>query len=430
MRTGRTTVGYLRRIIDDEIDELFTSLAALSIEGPKAVGKTETALQRASTVRRLDDPRQASLIRADPARVTIGDPPILIDEWQRVPATWDAVRRAVDTDATAGRFLITGSASPDSPSTHSGAGRIVRLRLRPMSLVERGVATPLVSLRDLLAGGHPTLSGETTVGLAEYAEEIAASGFPGIRPLSPRARRAQLDSYLARVVDRDFDEVGQPVRRPDTLRRWMTAYAAATATTASLESIRDAATGGEADKPARTTVIQYRDALQRLWLLDPVPAWIPSRNYFSRLAHPDKHHLADPALAAALLGVGAEGLLEGREGTVVMPRDGTLLGHLFESLVTQSVRAYAQAAEAEVRHLRTKGGRNEIDIIVERRDGRVLALEVKLAGAVTDDDVKHLRWAQERVGRDLLDAIIVTTGPAAYRRTDGIGVVPAALLGP
>jgi hypothetical protein len=299
-----------------------------------------------------------------------------------------------------------------------------------MSLVERGLATPSVSLRDLLAGGHPTLSGETTVGLAEYAEEIEASGFPGIRPLSPRARRAQLDSYLARVVDRDFEEVGQPVRRPDTLRRWMTAYAAATATTASLESIRDAATGGEADKPARSTVIQYRDALQRLWLLDPVPAWIPSRNYFSRLAHPDKHHLADPALAAALLGVGAEGLLEGREGTVAIARDGTLMGHLFESLVTQSVRVYAQAAEAEVRHLRTKAGRNEIDLIVERRDGRVLALEVKLAGAVTDDDVKHLRWAQERVGRDLLDAIIVTTGPAAYRRTDGIGVVPAALLGP
>lgn len=428
--TGRTAVAYLRRIIDEEIDELFASLAALSIEGPKAVGKTETALQRASTVRRLDDPLQAAIIRADPSRVTVGEPPILIDEWQRVPATWDAVRRAVDADATAGRFLITGSASPDSPSTHSGAGRIVRLRLRPMSLLERGLATPLVSLRDLLTGGHPTLSGETTVGLAEYAEEIEASGFPGIRPLSLRARRAQLDSYLARVVDRDFDEVGQPVRRPDTLRRWMTAYAAATGTTASLESIRVAATGGEADKPARSTVIQYRDALQRLWLLDPVPAWIPSRSYFSRLAHPDKHHLADPALAAALLGVGAERLLEGREGTVAIPRDGTLLGHLFESLVTQSVRVYAQAAEAEVRHLRTKGGRHEVDIIVERRDGRVLALEVKLAGAVTDEDVKHLRWAQERVGRDLLDAIIVTTGPAAYRRADGIGVVPAALLGP
>lgn len=421
---------YIRRIIDDEIDELFASLAAISIEGPKAVGKTETALQRASTVRRLDDPLQASLIRADPARVTVGEPPILIDEWQRVPATWDAVRRAVDADASPGRFIITGSASPDSPPTHSGAGRIVRLRLRPMTLVERGLGEPSVSLRELLAGAQPDLRGETALGLAEYAEEVVASGFPAIRTLDPRARRAQLDSYLARVVDKDVQEVGQPVRRPDTLRRWMTAYGAATSTTASLESIRDAATGGEADKPARSTVIQYRDALQRLWLLDPVPAWIPSRNYFSRLAHPDKHQLADPALAASLLGVGAEALLEGREGTVALPRDGTLLGHLFESLVTQCVRVYAQAAEAEVRHLRTKGGRHEIDIVVERRDGRVLALEVKLTGDVTDDDVRHLAWARERVGRDLLDAIVVTTGPAAYRRRDGIGVVPAALLGP
>jgi len=423
-------VTYIRRIIDDEIDELFASLAAISIEGPKAVGKTETALQRASTVRRLDDPLQASLIRADPARVTVGEPPILIDEWQRVPATWDAVRRAVDADASPGRFIITGSASPDSPPTHSGAGRIVRLRLRPMTLVERGLGEPSVSLRELLAGAQPDLRGETALGLAEYAEEVVASGFPAIRTLDPRARRAQLDSYLARVVDKDVQEVGQPVRRPDTLRRWMTAYGAATSTTASLESIRDAATGGEADKPARSTVIQYRDALQRLWLLDPVPAWIPSRNYFSRLAHPDKHQLADPALAASLLGVGAEALLEGREGTVALPRDGTLLGHLFESLVTQCVRVYAQAAEAEVRHLRTKGGRHEIDIVVERRDGRVLALEVKLTGDVTDDDVRHLAWARERVGRDLLDAIVVTTGPAAYRRRDGIGVVPAALLGP
>lgn len=420
---------YVRRIIDDELDVLFSSLAALSIEGAKAVGKTETALQRANTVRHLDDPLQASLMEADPSRVTQGRPPILIDEWQRVPATWDAVRRAVDADPTAGRFLFTGSASPEMPSTHSGAGRIVRLRLRPMSLVERGVAIPSVSLRHLLAGGTPALTGETSVRLADYAREIEVSGFPGIRSLPPRARRAQLDSYLARVVDRDFDEVGQPIRRPDTLRRWMTAYAAATATTATLESIRDAATGGEADKPARTTVLQYRDALQRLWLLDPVPAWIPSRNHLSRLSHPDKHHLADPALAATLLGVGMDGLLDGQEGRVAMPRDGTLLGHLFESLVTQSVRVYAQAAEAEVRHLRTKGGRNEVDLIVERRDGRVLAIEVKLAGSVTDDDVKHLHWVRDRVGSDLLDAIVVNTGSAAYRRPDGIGVVPAALLG-
>ena len=421
---------YVRRVIDDELDELFAGLTALAIEGPKAVGKTETAIQRARTVRRLDDPAQAALVRADPTRATTGPTPILIDEWQRVPEVWDAVRRAVDADSSPGRFLITGSASPDSPPTHSGAGRIVRLRLRPMSLAERGVERSTVSLRELLKGEKLPLEGETAIGLAEYTHEVVASGFPAIRVLPPRARRAQLESYLARVVDRDFEEVGQSVRRPDTLRRWMAAYGAATATTASFESIRDAATGGQADKPARSTVVQYRDSLQRLWLLDPVPAWIPSRNYFSRLAHPDKHHLADPALAVTLLGVGLEALLDGEEGGVSLPRAGTLLGHLFESLVTQSVRVYAQAAEAQVRHLRTKGGRHEVDLIVERQDGRILALEVKLARDVRDEDVRHLHWIRERVGSDMLDAIVVTSGAAAYRRSDGIGVIPAALLGP
>jgi uncharacterized protein len=417
-------------VIDDELDELLTGLPAVTIEGPKAVGKTETAIQRAVTVRRLDDPAQASVARAEPARVVSGDPPVLLDEWQRVPEVWDAVRRSVDENPEPGRFLLTGSAAPESPETHSGAGRIVRLRLRPMSLVERGLGRPSVRLRDLLGGGEVPLEGETTLGLGEYTEEIVASGFPAIRPLPARARRAQLDSYLARVVDRDFEEVGQSVRRPDTLRRWMTAYAAAASTTATLEAIRDAATPDEADKPARTTVIGYREVLQRLWLLDPVPAWVPTRNYFSRLARPEKHQLADPALAARLLGVGVDTLIEGGEGAASMPRDGTLLGHLFESLVTLSVRVYAQAAEAAVRHLRTKGGRHEVDLIVERADGRVVAIEVKLGATVSDDDVKHLLWLRDRMGSDLLGAMVVTTGPVAYRRADGIGVVPAALLGP
>jgi predicted AAA+ superfamily ATPase len=299
-----------------------------------------------------------------------------------------------------------------------------------MSLAERGLSPPTVRLRDLLYGGAGALEGETDLGLEEYAEEIVASGFPAMRVLAGRARRSQLDGYLARVVDRDFEEVGQAVRKPDTLRRWMTAYAAASSTTATLESIRDAATPGEADKPARTTVVQYREVLHRLWLLDPVPAWVPSRNYFSRLAQPEKHQLADPALAARLLGVGVGTLLEGGEGAATLPRDGTLLGHLFEALVTLSVRVYAQAAEAEVRHLRTKGGRHEVDLIVERPDGRVLALEVKLAATVSDDDVRHLVWLRERMGRDLVDAAVVTTGGTAYRRPDGVGVIPAALLGP
>jgi len=157
---------------------------------------------------------------------------------------------------------------------------------------------------------------------------------------------------------------------------------------------------------------------------------VPSKNYFSRLAHPEKHHLADPALVTALLGLDEAALLEGESGGVPIPRDGALLGHLFGSLVTQSVRVYAQAAEASVKHLRTKGGRHEVDLIVERGDGLVLAMELKLGRDVSDDHTTHLRWLRERMGEDLLDAVIINTGSTAYRRPDGIGVIPAALLGP
>jgi len=421
---------YLHRCVDDELDELLQALPAVALEGPKAVGKTETALRRAKTVHRLDDPGQRALAAADPGRLIQGDRPILFDEWQRVPEVWDVVRRAVDEDATPGQFLLTGSAAPTTSPTHSGAGRIVTLRMRPLSLAERGGDSPTVSLRTLLEGQDPEIGGTTEVSLTDIATEIVASGLPGLRGLSGRALRAQLDGYLSRIVDSDFDELGHRVRKPQMLRRWMAAYAAATATTATFETIRDAATGGEGDKPARTTTLPYRDVLERLWIVDEVPAWLPTRSHIARLSQPPKHHLADPALAARLLGVSQDALLEGRESRPEIPRDGTLLGHLFESLVTLSIRIYAQAAEARVRHLRTKDGRQEVDLIVERADQRIVAIEVKLSRTVTDGDTRALLWLKERFGADLLDAVIVTTGPDAYRRKDGIAVVPAALLGP
>jgi hypothetical protein len=220
------------------------------------------------------------------------------------------------------------------------------------------------------------------------------------------------------------------VRRPDALERWMAAYAAATATTASYETIRDAATSGHGDKPAKTTTQPYRDVLQRLFIVDPVPAWLPTRNQLNRLSQPPKHHLADPALAVRLLGLDADAMLSGTEAGPAFPRDGALLGHLFESLVTLCVRVYAQAAEARVRHLRVQGSRREVDLIVERPDQRVVAIEVKLGASVADGDVRNLLWLREQIGDDLLDAVVIHTGPQAYRRRDGVAVVPAALLGP
>ena len=257
-----------------------------------------------------------------------------------------------------------------------------------------------------------------------------ASGLPGLRHHTGRTLRAHLDSYLARVVQRDFLEQGHRVRRPETLRRWMAAYAAATATVTTLDKIRAAATGGDGETPAKTTVTAYRDVLQELWIVDPLPGWLPTRNRLSRLALSPKHHLADPALAARLLGVDAETLIAGGGGRPSIPRDGALFGNLYESLVTLSIRVYAQAAEARVYHLRERDGRHEVDVIVERADQRVLAIETKLSATVDDNDVKHLRWLKKQLGDQLLDAVIVTGIINLPKRPDGYGRwVPAALLG-
>jgi predicted AAA+ superfamily ATPase len=422
---------YQRRIVDDELSELISELPAIALEGPKGVGKTRTALRYARTVHRLDDATEFALAEAEPSRLLDGEPPVLLDEWQRLPAVWDLVRRHVDDGAPPGSFLLTGSASPDPPPTHSGAGRIVSLRMRPFSLAERlGRAT--VGLGTLLSDTVEAIEGTTDLTVADYAEEVLASGLPGIRAASGRARRRQLDGYIARVVDRDIpDEAGIKLRNPAALRRWMTAYAAASSSTATFETIRDAASAGEAQKPTKQTTQNYRDALTRVWVLDEVRAWLPSSSALRELGQAPKHQLADPALAAELLGASNETLLTGR-GRVIpgTPADRTLLGALFESLVTLSLRTYAAHNEARVGHLRTSRGRHEVDLIVEARDGGVVAFEVKLARTATDAHAKQLLWLRDQLGDRLRDAVIITTGPAAYRRTDGIAVVPAALLGP
>lgn len=216
---------YRSRVLDDELDALLPGLPAISLEGPKGVGKTATAMQRAAQVLRLDEPAQAQLLSADPSRLARGPYPLLIDEWQRLPAAWDLVRRAVDDDPSPGRFLLTGSAAPKLTPMHSGAGRIVTLRMRPLTLVERGVSTPTVSLARLLAQGlsPDTVSGRCTLTLPDYTSEIISGGFPALRAGSDRAVRAALDGYLQRIIEVELPEAGAAVRRPETLRRWLSA---------------------------------------------------------------------------------------------------------------------------------------------------------------------------------------------------------------
>lgn len=419
---------YRPRIIDTELTALAAGLPAIALEGARATGKTRTAGRRARSTFNLDDEATRTLIAADPLRFLTGPHPTLLDEWQHVPSMWDRVRRAVDDGAAPGSFLLTGSAPPREAPGHSGAGRIVSLRMRGLSLAERDIGRPVVSLAQLLEHGAAPIDGHVDATLADYTDEILRSGFPAIHSMTGAARRAQLLGYVQRLLDRDIPELGS-VRRPQTLRRWLTAYAAATATTATHETIRRAAAGVDDSPPARSTTEVYQALLTKLFILDPLPGWQPSDNRLRRIALPAKHHLADPALAAALLGAGAEDLLQARALGPAIPRDGPLLGALFESLVTMSVRIYAAAAGAETHHLRTWSDRREIDLVVSR-GRRVVALEVKLTQVPRGEDVKHLHWLKSQLGEDLRAAVVVTTGTDAYQRQDGILVVPAALLGP
>ena len=419
---------YRRRVIDDELDELMPSLAAISIDGPKGVGKTATATQRVATLFKLDEPAAAQLVRAYPEQLVHVEKPLLLDEWQRVPEVWDMVRRQVDADNSGAQFLLTGSATPTEP-THSGAGRIFPMRMRPLSMAERNLEPTTVSLRDLFSG-NAAIRGESTLALPDYVREIVVSGFPGIRDLPGRARRGQLDGYIDRIIGHDFEEQGLRVRRPQTLRGWLAGYAAATASTASYAAILRAATPGESDaRPTKVTALTYRDILAQLWILDPVNAWLPTHNDFARLGSAPKHFLADPALAARLLEVDEERLLAGATAGMLGPQDGTMLGRLFESLVALSVQTYAQANEATVNHFRSQDGDREVDFILHRGDRTNVAIEVKLAASVSDKDVKHLLWLKSRLGQELVDMVVVYTGKIAYRRQDGVAVIPLSLLG-
>lgn len=414
---------YITRVVDAELDRLLPHLAAVLLDGPKAVGKTRTAERRTATHRRLDDAASSAAVRADPSTVAADDPPVLIDEWQHVPAVWDAVRRAVDAGAEPGSFILTGSAP--TGATHTGAGRIHTVRMRPLTVAERGLQAPTVSIAGMLTGACPPIGGRTSVGLADYVDQIVCGGLPGLRGLPAVARTVALDGYIDRIVEREMPDAGHRINRPETLRGWLTAYAAATATTTSFQKIRDAAVGGT---PAKATVQAYTDTLTALRVLDPVPAWSPTGNQLRRVATSPKHHLADPALAARLLRLSSRSLIVGAPPLPIQ-RNSTILGGLIESLATLSIRTYAQAAGAATHHFRDRNGRHELDLVLVADDG-IIPIEVKTATAARTDDFSHIDWIRRLLGDDVIDSLLVTTGPEAYRAPNGTAVVPLALLGP
>jgi len=383
----------------------------------------------------LDRDLDRAKVANNPEMLSDAAPPVLVDEWQKVPAVWEFIRRKVDAGAPAGSYLLTGSIANSDLDIHSGAGRILRLRMRPLSLAERGLtATPAVSLKALFDAPKPfslPVRGETAVAYPDYMSEIVASGLPGIRALPEGRRRQMLDSFLDNLLSHEFRQQGIRVRQPQTMLRWLRAYASAVATDAGYTEILDASTAGERDKPALRTTAAYREALGNLWLLDEVPAWVAGGDYHSRLKQTPRHYLADPALAAALLDIDMDMLVgtgapEGVAATFA-DKNGNIIGRLFESLLQQSLATYALVNDAKLSYLRTRNGDHEIDFIIQR-GRKIIAVEVKMSPVVTDADVRHLAWLRTLLGGRLADALVLNAGNIAYRRPDGVAVIPAALL--
>jgi len=426
---------HFNRLIEPYLIKLLDDFPAVAIDGLKGVGKTFTAKKIASTVFELDKPKDYDQIANIPDILISEPPPVLIDEWQRIPSIWDFVRRAVDDGVKPGAFLLTGSISNADINIHSGAARIIKRKMHPLSLAERGIEKPTVSVAKLLSADKPfsaDISGKTDIGSMDYIYEISASGLPEFRKYNAENRKIAFESFFSNILSHDFRQQGIRLRQPEILLRWLRAYAAAVSTDAGYAEILDASTAGESNKPSVKTTIAYREALENLWLLDELMPWLEGENFFAGLKLSPKHYLADPAIAAYLLGLD-EKILAGGNGWPSRAerfdaKYGSVIGRLFEALIQLSLNVYTSVNNAKLYFVKTHKGDREVDFVIQK-DSKILAFEVKFSPAAAQDDGRHLKWFMDKVGGDCRDALIITTGSVAYRRKDGVAVVPAALLG-
>ncbi len=403
---------------------LLSAGGAVLIEGPRACGKTATARNAAKSEVSLETNLQARTAGLVDASILLdGDRPRLIDEWQYVPEVWSQVRGAVDeSGGAAGSFILTGSAVlSDDAGRHSGAGRILRLRMRPMSLVETGHSSGTISLAGLL-GGEQARAPESKQSVPDLANLVSVGGWPALQNRTVDDALTTLRGYLADTARLDLRRVDGVQREPHRVRRVMQSLARCTATQVSARSIA-IDVGGSADPIDTHTVLNYIEALTRVFVVEDLPAWAPALRSKSRLRQAPKRHFVDPSLAVAALGARPERLV----------REVDTLGLLFESLVIRDLRTYAQAADAEVFHYHDNTGL-EADAVVQSRDGRWGAFEVKLGLATIDDAAANLlRLAAkvdvDRHGPPAVLAVITGWG-YGYSRPDGVSVIPIGALGP
>ncbi len=416
---------YLSRLCDIELQLALQSSGAVLIEGAKWCGKTSTASKAAASVLYMQDPDNAgsyqSVAGAKPSLLLRGETPRLIDEWQMAPVLWDAVRFEVDKRGEPGQFILTGSAVPsDNVIAHTGTGRISRLMMRPMSLFESLESNGAISLRALFNGQQGDVGAVSDLSIEQIAFVLCRGGWPAsIKLRGSTALRMALD-YVEAVINYDVSRVDEVEKNPERVRVLLRSLARNIATTANYQTIQEDIEATDTTVSDRT-ISSYMNALRRIFVVEDLPAWAPSLRSKTAIRTSVKRHFVDPSIATGVLRTNPQGVLN----------DFPFFGFLFEALCTRDIRVYAQANDGDVFHYRDKSGL-EADLIVRLRDGRWAALEVKLGAKQIDEAAKNLLALQARVDREKMGEasflMIVTGGQFAYRRSDGIWVVPLGCL--
>ena len=415
---------YRERVLDGELADRLSAIGAVLIEGPKACGKTESAIQKAATTFRLDvDPTARNAASVAPDLLLDSPSPVLFDEWQVVPTLWDQVRRAVDDRAPAkGLYILTGSATPrEDVNRHSGAGRIAIIQMRPMSLMESGHSTGQTSLKAVLAGDKVSAQ-DSGLTVPDIIDRICIGGWPALLDASSQDAGTWLRDYLNQIVLVDIQGLGVRRRDPENIRRLLNSLARNVGTAAKVTALAKDV-GGAEGPVARATVDGYLDSLSRLRLTENSPAWAPHMRSATPLQSSPARYFVDPSLAVAALGQGPTQLLGDLNAT----------GFFFENLVIRDVRIYAQKLGGQIHHWRDQN-QNEVDAVVTLPDGRWGAFEVKMNPADTDKAAASLLSFAEKVdqgkaGPPAALGVITSTG-FAYRRPDGVTVLPIGTLGP
>lgn len=419
---------YKPRIVDEILIKKLESKGAVLIEGPKWCGKTTTALRQAKSVLRMDNPLEKEqnlrLSKLNPQRLLIGDNPRLIDEWQIAPTLWDTVRYEVDQRGKMGQFILTGSAVPPDTKeiTHSGTGRFTWLTMRPMSLYESGESTGEVSLKSLFAG-NLNVDGENTLDIDKLAYLVCRGGWPQAVGLKTEAALQQAFDYYDTVVKSDINRADGVNKNPERVKRIMKSYARNQGSQVASTVIAQDIAANEAETVNEDTVHSYIEALKKIFVVEDMSAWNPNLRSKSAIRTSDTRYYVDSSIATASLGIGPDDLIN----------DLRTFGLFFETMCVRDLRVFAESLDGAVYHYRDNTNL-ECDTVIHLRNGSYGLIEIKLGGDdLIDEGAANLLKLKNKIDVSKMKApaflmVLIGVGKYAYRREDGVLVVPIGCL--